>query len=586
MADRPRRLRASFLAATSAFTLLLPYLPARADDDGAANAPDPGVARVSVVQGDVDIQRADSGDSYAAAVNAPLSAGDYVTTHEDAYGEIEFDHGTAIRIAPGTQLRFTQLAVDKHELQLAAGTVDLRLFRGLGAHPAVQTPGATIVPDGDGSVRITVTDDGTTEVTSRIGSADVQTTNGTQTLDAGSTLLVVGNAGDARFQNADTIAEDGFDTFNRKRDAYAERSNDWAYVDAGIVGADDLDSYGEWSDVPGYGRAWQPADEPDGWAPYHTGQWVWQPYYGWSWVDTAPWGYAPYHYGRWFYANDAWYWSPGVAVEGPIGYAAPVAYVPQPVVYRPALVAFFSFGGGGGFGGGFGNVGWCALAPSEPFHPWYGRGGGNVTYETTTVTNVTNIYRNARVPGAAVAVDNASFASGNFSHPVPIRRDELAHAAPVAGVVPVVPTRSNLAYRAGAPEPVTPSQHVDERFTPFAGRPATPVTPFAEQQRVVRSAAADAYPEHAELIAHPHVGPAMPRPVPPEREAPEERSATPFDRFDHPNVPRAEPEQARPVDGAPNVRRLPAPAPAPYRAPSRARAPRTHPKPKPPAEHG
>jgi hypothetical protein len=260
-------------------------------------------------------------------------------------------------------------------------------------------------------------------------------------------------------------------------------------------------------------------------------------------------------------------------VEGPIGFAAPVAYVPQPVVYRPALVAFFSFGGGG-----FGNVGWCALAPSEPFHPWYGRGGGNVTYETTTVTNVTNItnvYRNARVPGAAVAVDNASFASGNFSHPVPIRRDELAHAAPVAGVVPVVPTRSNLAYRAGAAEPVTPSQHVDERFAPFAGRPATTVTPFAEQQRVVRSAAADAYPEHAELIAHPHVGP-----------APEERSATPFDRFDHPNVPHAEPEQARPVDGAPNVRRLPAPAPAPYRAPSRARAPRTHPKPKPPAEHG
>ena len=101
---------------------------------------------------------------------------------------------------------------------------------------------------------------------------------------------------------------------------------------------------------------------------------MWEPYYGWTWVDNEPWGWAPFHYGNWFYAADyGWAWYPGA-------YA-----VARPYVYRPALVAFFSFGGGGGnFSVGFGNVGWVPIAPYEPFHPWWGNGGG-YGYGGTTV---------------------------------------------------------------------------------------------------------------------------------------------------------------------------------------------------------
>jgi len=85
------------------------------------------------------------------------------------------------------------------------------------------------------------------------------------------------------------------------------------------------------------------------------------PFYGWTWVDTAPWGWAPYHHGRWVFVNGFWEWAPG-----------PV--LPRPV-YAPALVAFL--GGPGvhvGIGPGGPIVGWVALGWGEPCVPWWGRG--------------------------------------------------------------------------------------------------------------------------------------------------------------------------------------------------------------------
>lgn len=510
------RLRGALVVA-STFAFSLQGLPAFADDDGAAPpqlavaapAADPGVARISVAQGEVDVKRADTDDAYAAVVNAPLGVGDYVATQGDSRGEVEFDFGSSLRVAQNTQLRFTDLRPHAHQLQLAQGTVELRVFRGLAAHPEVQTPAATIRPAGDGAFRITVTDDGNTEVTARSGRVTVETATGTQVLDPGPTLLVTGDASDPQIQTIDSPAADGFDAFNQRRDAYVERAHDWAFVDAGFVGADDLDQYGQWTDVAGYGEVWQPTGVADGWAPYQTGRWVWEPYYGWSWVDNAPWGYAPFHYGRWFYANAAWYWSPGIAVAaGPVLYSAPVVYYPRPVFYRPALVAFFSFGGaaagGVAFGGafGFGNIGWCALAPFEAFHPWYGRGSAGAVNVDVDV-NITRVYRNLNAPGGAIAVDNGSFANGNFAHPIAVDRTQLASATAVRGVLPVVPTAANLAYSAHATAPLGSAPPAAARFARFTAQPRTAVAPFAIQQRKVQSAAIASYPDHAAVFQHP-----------------------------------------------------------------------------------
>ena len=75
---------------------------------------------------------------------------------------------------------------------------------------------------------------------------------------------------------------------------------------------------------------WAPAGVPAGWSPYSTGRWIWDPRYGWTWLDDAPWGWAPYHYGRWVFVRNYWAWAPGPVVVRP--------------VYAPALVVFL--GGG------------------------------------------------------------------------------------------------------------------------------------------------------------------------------------------------------------------------------------------------
>ena len=131
------------VAAGHRICLVAPFAPAFAN--GGPNSGDPGVARISDVSGGVDVHRTDVSGAYAAALNAPVSVGDYIETQSGARAEVEFDHATALRIAPSTQLRFTHLTPDDHDVQLAQGTVELRLFRGTDGNPVVETPSVVVV---------------------------------------------------------------------------------------------------------------------------------------------------------------------------------------------------------------------------------------------------------------------------------------------------------------------------------------------------------------------------------------------------------------------------------------------------------
>src|SRR5664279_2103075 len=94
--------RSAPLLGAMAFSLaaLAPLAGAAQDDSDqqsiAANGV--GVARLSLVDGDVAVQRGDSGDSLAAAPNAPLLGGDYVTTGDAARAEIQIDGYTHVRL--------------------------------------------------------------------------------------------------------------------------------------------------------------------------------------------------------------------------------------------------------------------------------------------------------------------------------------------------------------------------------------------------------------------------------------------------------------------------------------------------------
>jgi hypothetical protein len=76
---------------------------------------------------------------------------------------------------------------------------------------------------------------------------------------------------------------------------------------------DSLAPYGNWVDVGGYGRCWQPTVVVvnRGWTPYfNCGRWVYSDC-GWYWMSDYSWGWAPFHYGRWFqHATLGWCWRP------------------------------------------------------------------------------------------------------------------------------------------------------------------------------------------------------------------------------------------------------------------------------------
>jgi hypothetical protein len=434
--------------------------------------PGRGVARISLMNGDVSVRRGDSGEVSAAAVNAPLSGGDTLLTSSAARAELQFDGANIARVAANSEVRMGDLQYRHNQIQIALGLVTFTVLRNSQGESEIDTPNVAVHPRGQGAYRILVREDGTSEITVRGGEADVSTAQGSQVLKAGQTMMVRGSQAEAEFQVVSASQQDEWDRWNAERDRHLMSATSTRYVNPDVYGAEDLDSYGHWVNDGSYGSVWAPTVSPD-WAPYREGRWVWVGDYGWTWASSDPWGWAPYHYGRWYRASFGWAWWPGPAYG--------------PCYWSPALVGFFGFGGGGGFGFGFGHVGWVPLAPFETFHPWWGRGGFRNTVIVNNI-NIYNSYRNARVVGGVSAVNAGNFGrgGGRFSA---VNASELRNAGMVRGVLPVTPERSSLRF---SERSVNMANFRQSRNTQFFSRGggATQVrsTPFEQQREMVRQA--------------------------------------------------------------------------------------------------
>jgi hypothetical protein len=426
-----------------------------------------GVARISLLNGEVSIQRGDSGDWEAAAVNAPLVTGDRISTAPNSRAEVQFDSGNILRIGGGAVVGFTQLEYGRYQMDLGLGTVTFRVIRSSNNEVEVDTPSVSVRPSKQGTYRITVTPAGDSEITARAGEVEVFTPRGSQWVSAGQTMMARGTAADPEIQVNNAIPYDDWDRWNDGRDKPVLNSRSYQYVPPGVYGAEDLDPYGNWVNVPPYGYVWQPV-VASGWAPYHYGRWVWEDWYGWTWVSYEPWGWAPYHYGRWLYASPyGWVWYPG---------AIGVAHY-----WSPALVAFFGFGGAGF---GFGNVGWVPLAPYEVLYPWWGSGFyGRPEYfnrlANVSSVNIASVYRNSRVTNGFTAVSAADFRSGRFGNSVHASLADLRQASFARGPMPIAPERSNLRFSDRQASFVPRSAGVNRVFSYRQPNPAARV-PFGQ----------------------------------------------------------------------------------------------------------
>jgi hypothetical protein len=363
-------------------------------------------------------------------INAPLLADDHISTGPNSRAEVEFDSANLLRLGGTAEIRIAALEADRLQIELSHGTLTYRVLRPSSTNAEVDTPNISVRPTKIGAYRISVTEAGQTELTVRAGDVEVFSPRGSQWVSAGQLMIARGSTADPEFQVVAAPAADAWDAWSDSRDRVLTQSRSAQRVPQGVYGSEDLDNNGNWVYTPDYGNVWQPQVAP-GWAPYQSGQWEWLDYYGWTWVSADPWGWAPYHYGRWFNrAGFGWLWYPGV--------------FGMPHYWSPALVGFFGFGGGVGFGVGFGfgNIGWCALAPYEVFHPWWGRGFyGSAGYINRSVNitgvNIRNAYQNARVANGVTGLSVHDFQNGRGSNIVRPTAAQFASAGMIRGAVPL-----------------------------------------------------------------------------------------------------------------------------------------------------
>jgi len=76
----------------------------------------PDVARISLIHGDVSMQRGDTGDWAATSINAPLVRGDQVATGEKSRTEIQLDYADLVRLAARSQVRIADLTRTRIQL--------------------------------------------------------------------------------------------------------------------------------------------------------------------------------------------------------------------------------------------------------------------------------------------------------------------------------------------------------------------------------------------------------------------------------------------------------------------------------------
>lgn len=503
------------------------------------NDPPARVARLSLADGPVKLQPAGVEEWTAAELNRPLTTGDSLWVDDLGHAELQIANGV-VRLSEKTGFTFLNLDDHTTQIKLTQGDLTLRLDRITpGEIVEVDTPNTAVSFKQAGNYQLRVSAAGDSSVVSvTSGIAEGTAAARSYTLGPNQTATVAGKPSatlNVSGQAAGADRDRYFDARDRRPESVSS-----SYAADGMVGTSDLDEYGTWLSVRGYGMAWIPR-VPAGWEPYRFGHWDWVAPWGWSWVDDQPWGFAPFHYGRWIQVDVGWAWLPGGAG--------------LPAAYAPALVAWAGTPGTGTPGqSSSAPVGWFPLGPGETYVPAYNASPKYMDLINSTSVNVSYVNPASVNPAQAsymyrsnvTAVSHDTFVNGgtvgqrtmlpvsqadlnrsrvsNFAGAAPQKESLLGPSAarqrvgpPPAGVMnrtvvartapPPAPVPFNLQERAlasgqGRPIPAADLRRVQPAarpdVVPAAGRmPAgretatKPVSPL-EQQRMDRATAAQA----------------------------------------------------------------------------------------------
>lgn len=329
-------------------------------------------AVVRYLEGKAYVQGGASGEREALTINSPLFEGDNLWVTEGNAGII-FGDGTLIWLTTGSHLEIIRFPYPYSEEPVG---LRANLWRGsmlLEAKFPVPTEASHLIGTPAAAVR---------SARKCLALVEVESIDRTRvTVLDGSAVLSSGGRAATVWGNRMSYAEYGYEPMTpvsvgdmpypevvafreRMTDRPVRSAKSWEYLDPELYPyATDLDYYGYWEDVPGYGHVWypSPAFTYSGWNPYFNGYWHYTPW-GCTWISYEPWGWVPFHYGRWtFVIGVGWGW------------------IPDPF-FSPAWVAWY-------WGDGW--IGWCPMGYWGPL--WEPCGWWTVNINNIYVTNVTKV---------------------------------------------------------------------------------------------------------------------------------------------------------------------------------------------------
>lgn len=298
---------------------LAPLSHAQDWDDEDGHDSQARIVRISYVEGDV---RLDNGHGYeSATMNVPLTERNWLQTGSDGWAEVQLEDGSLIRLAPDSVIVFTQLARASSGATLTTvdvdqGEAEFKITKHNDGEFNVTVKKNTIALTRSGSFRVTSTNANPLEVAVWKGEVGVSDTeNGGEVAVKSNETFVLDPNDVARYALDKGVDSDDLDQWSTQRDDFLST---YASAGAGYTqspyqyGASDLNYYGQYYDVPGYGEVWQPNNVGYNWDPFSNGYWSYSPGFGYTWVSSYPWGWMPYRYGRWVFVNGrGWCWAPG-----------------------------------------------------------------------------------------------------------------------------------------------------------------------------------------------------------------------------------------------------------------------------------
>lgn len=274
------------------------------------------IVRLSDVNGSVQIDKNSGLGFENAFLNLPITQGTQLRTRGNGRAEVEFEDGSTVRIAPNTTIQFSALGRNDagdcvSAINLAGGMVYVNWLGEKGSAFTLNFSQEKVSLDHPAHFRV---DESAKAADLAVfkGDVDVQGPGGPVAVAKHKTATFDLN-NDDKSKVANHIEEAPLDSWDKESASYHEQyaKNTVAASPYGY-GLSDLNYYGAYSVVPGYGVMWQPYFTGVGWDPFMDGAWGFYPGYGYMFASAYPWGWLPYRYGNWmFIQGNGWMWQPG-----------------------------------------------------------------------------------------------------------------------------------------------------------------------------------------------------------------------------------------------------------------------------------